>query len=66
MTNPPDPPKWVQTMSNVPLYVGLIANSWAKLEHAIVPMANKLLRTADDTQPPQPGLRLPLQHGLAL
>ncbi len=49
MTNPPDPPKWVQTMTNVPLYVGLIANSWAKLEHAIVPMANKLLRTADDS-----------------
>ena len=50
VTNPPDEvPKWAQTMQNVPLFVGMIANSWAKLEHAMVPMANKLLRTADPT-----------------
>jgi hypothetical protein len=31
----------------VPMHVGFIANSWAKLEHAIVPLMRALLRTSD-------------------
>lgn len=41
-------PEFVRTMTNVPLFIGMIANSWAKLEHAMIPLANRLLRTADD------------------
>lgn len=49
MAAPPEMPKHFKTMTDVPLLVGLITNSWAKLEHAMVPMTNRLLRTADDT-----------------
>jgi hypothetical protein len=46
-TEPPELPAFIRTMMNVPLFVGMVANSWARLEHLMVPLANKLLRTAD-------------------
>jgi hypothetical protein len=46
-TEPPELPASIRTMMNVPLFVGMVANSWARLEHLMVPLANKLLRTAD-------------------
>lgn len=48
MSDPPDPPKWVQTMTNVPLFVGMVANEWAKLEHAMVPLVQLLLKTSQE------------------
>jgi hypothetical protein len=34
-------------MINVPLFVGTVANSWARLEYATVPLAKVLLQTKD-------------------
>jgi len=48
MTNEnPETPKWVKTMTMVPMLVGVVANNWAKFEHALVPLARRLLRTPD-------------------
>lgn len=43
-----DVPKWVKTMTMVPMLVGLVANAWAKLEHTFVPLTRRLLRTPDN------------------
>ena len=45
---PEDIPRWVQTMTNVPLFVGMVANEWAKLEHAMVPLVQLLLNTSQE------------------
>jgi hypothetical protein len=34
-------------MRSVPLHVGHVANNWAKLEHAMVPLLRMLLKTSD-------------------
>lgn len=45
---PKDVPEFVKSMTNVPLFVGMIANSWARVEHSLVGLAMKLLRTTDE------------------
>ena len=45
---PEDTPRWVKTMTNVPLFVGMAANEWAKLEHAMVPLVQLLLNTSQE------------------
>ena len=45
---PEDTPRWVKTMTNVPLFVGMVANEWAKLEHAMVPLVQLLLNTSQE------------------
>lgn len=41
-----DDPRWLQTMTAVPFFVGIVANEWAKLEYGMVPIAEHLLKTS--------------------
>lgn len=42
----PEEPAWVKTMTEVPMYVGMVANEWARLQHSMIYMTQKLLRSS--------------------